>query len=364
MHKNQYSAIGLMSGTSLDGLDIAYVHFRFEDEAWEFELINAISLDYEKAMRQKLKDTINMSALDLLTFNVEYGQWLGQQVHDFVATKNVKVDFVASHGHTVFHQTDKRLTYQIGDGQELANASGLMVVNDFRSLDVSLGGQGAPLVPIGDALLFKQYDYCLNLGGIANISFEQDGKRQAFDITVANMLLNHLVGKIGKDYDDNGDLARSGSKDESLFDQLNKLEYCLKPFPKSTGYEWFLEQVLPIVENSPASIVDKLCTTVHHLAYQINKQIPNQEVKTSKRMLSTGGGTKNRFLFETIQAYLDNNIELVNPGNAVIDFKESIVFALMGVLKLRSTTNCLASVTGASSDNSGGYMYYPLGINI
>ena len=363
MNKNEYSVLGLMSGTSLDGLDMAHVHFRLESGLWSFELVNKASLDYQPELREKLKNSLSLPGLDLLTLDKEYGAWLGSRVREFLEETGASLDFVSSHGHTVFHQLDKKLTYQIGDGQELANTSGQVVVNNFRTLDVSLGGQGAPLVPMGDALLFSTYDFRLNLGGIANVSFNQGEQVIAFDITVANMLLNHLVEEFGKTYDENGSIARSGQKDKVLFQELNSLEYCHAPFPKSTGYEWFVDEVLPVIQKSTISTEDKLCTAVHHIGYQIAAQLPTQSGLSNAKMLSTGGGTRNQFLFETIQAYLGEGIELVNPGSDLIDYKESIVFALLGVLRMRNEPNCLASVTGASHDNCGGQIFYPGGIS-
>ena len=363
MIKNDYSVVGLMSGTSLDGLDMAHVHFSLESDQWSFDLVNKKSLGYHPDLKKKLKNAVSLSGLDLLMLDQEYGTWLGQRVKEFLKENNTPADFVSAHGHTVFHQLDKKLTYQIGDGQAMANISGQLVINNFRTLDVSLGGQGAPLVPIGDALLFSEYDFCLNLGGIANASFWQGDQIIAFDITVANMLLDHLVAALGKSYDENGTIARSGVINESLFQQLNSLEYCHAPFPKSTGYEWFIEEVSPVVDQSTAVLEDKLCTAVHHTAYQIAAQIPAQMSTSKLRMLSTGGGTKNQFLFDTIQSYLGKSIELINPGSDLIDFKESIIFALMGILRIRGEANCLASVTGALHDNCGGQIFYPGGMS-
>ena len=348
-----------MSGTSLDGLDLAFCFFQYQQNGWTFSLENTASVEYSSSRREQLKNSINLSSVDLLLLNVEYGKWLGNQVKEFIEKRNIKVDFVSSHGHTVFHQPEKRLTYQIGCGQELANICGLQVFADFRSLDVSLGGQGAPLVPIGDQLLFPQYDFCLNLGGIANASFQVDGQRVAYDISPANMLLNHLSAQMGQTYDKSGEVARSAKLNKKLLSQLNALAYYRQPYPKSLGYEWFIEQIVPLVEASTISKPDKLCTSVHHIAAQISKDLLRHSPGTNSKLLATGGGAKNTFLIETLQEYLGESIQVIIPDISIVDFKEAMVFAFMGVRRKRNEINCLKSVTGASRDSSSGVIYLP-----
>ena len=238
----------------------------------------------------------------------------------------MKIDFVSSHGHTVFHQPDRGLTFQLGEGQAIANVCGLPVVNDFRSKDVSLGGQGAPLVPVGDRWLFPEYDFCLNLGGIANISFEKYGKRYAYDITVANMLLNYLATKVGKEYDKDGELARAGSIDHALYAAINSLAYFDQPYPKSLGYEWFLSSVVPIVESYHIPIENKLCTSVGHIAFQIKHQLSPLANNASK-ILITGGGARNSLLVEAIQEHLEPDIKAIVPDEQLINYKEALIFA-------------------------------------
>ena len=359
MAEHKYNVIGLMSGTSLDGLDIAHCFFRKRQGEWLFTLENCLSIEYPDTLRDRLKNSVYLSAIDLLLLNNEFGKWLGNHVKLFMLKNNIKIDFVASHGHTVFHQPDKGLTYQIGSGQELANSCGQTVISDFRSLDVSLGGQGAPLVPIGDQNLFSEFDFCLNLGGIANVSFESGGKRVAYDICPANMLLNHLSTQLGKVYDKNGEIARSGSVDERLLDQLNKLGYYELPFPKSLGYEWFCDEVIPIIDASNCSIPDKLCTGVHHIALRILKDISEYHTSNHAKLLATGGGAKNTFLIDTLRHYVNGEINVVIPEPEIVDFKEAIIFAFMGVKRIRNEINCLQSVTGASADSSAGVIYHP-----
>ena len=348
-----------MSGTSLDGLDMAYSHIYFENNKWQFTILETKSIDYTPSFREKLKNSVHLEALELLQLNNSYGSWLGQQVATFIEEKALSPDFIASHGHTVFHQPEKGLTYQIGSGQHIANTCGVNVVCDFRSNDLILGGQGAPFAPIGDEHFFYQYDFCLNLGGISNISFKKNGKRIAYDVSPANMLLNHIIGKIGKPYDHNGEMARSGILNQNLLHTLNSLEYYAWPYPKSLGYEWFLEKVVPIADHTPDNIENLLHTSVHHVAEQIAAAILKEPLSTTGKLLVTGGGAKNSFLIETLQQKLGTAVLVVVPETQLIDFKEAVVFGLMGVLKLCEETNVLASVTGASRDSSSGILYTP-----
>ncbi len=357
-NKDQYKVIGLMSGTSLDGLDIVYCHFEKKNDIWDFTIFNTQSIDYDTILKEKLKNTVNLNAVSLLAFHNEYGNWLGNQVKDFILDHNLKVDFISSHGHTVFHQPEIGLTYQIGSGQHIANACGHKVISDFRTNDVALGGQGAPLVPIGDQLLFNQYDFCLNLGGISNISFENGGKRIAYDISPANMLLNFICETIDKLYDNRGEIARTGKLNSTLLDTLDNLEYYKQPFPKSLGYEWFLEKIVPIINASEDSPQDLLHTSVHHITTQIAETI-KKTTKTNTTLLITGGGAKNDFLIEVLQQKLDTNATVIIPPENIIDFKEALIFGFMSVLKERNEINCLQSVTGAKKDSSSGTIFYP-----
>lgn len=358
--KTRYQVIGLMSGTSLDGLDMAYVTLTKENEGWQFELGPAESIDYSDEWRNRLKESVNQSGIGLTLLDREYGRWLGAKTSDFIQRHQLEVDFIASHGHTVFHQIDKKMTLQIGHGQELASLTGQKVICDFRTKDVVLGGQGAPLVPIGDELLFSEYDYCLNLGGISNVSFRHEGKRMAYDIGLVNMLLNYLTHQIDLPYDAGGQLAASGNLNQAFFKELNSLSYYQESFPKSTGYEWFVEEVIPIVDRyAHLSMEDRLCTGVHHITYQVAAAVKSHSQRAGERLWATGGGAKNDFMIKTLGAYLGESVAVIIPSVDLIEFKEAIVFALMGVLRERGESNCLSSVTGASSDNSGGVNYFP-----
>lgn len=348
-----------MSGTSLDGLDIAFCEFEFVQGAWQYQLIQGRQIDYTTERRTALRDAVHLSATDLLMFDAEYGRWLGAQVASFVEEYGLKPDFVSSHGHTVHHRPELGYTNQIGSGATLSAASGVTVINDFRSSDVAYGGQGAPLVPIGDQLLFGEYDFCLNLGGIANISFVQNGQRLAYDIGPANMLLNYIANQQGLAYDEGGLLASSGKINAELLAQLNSLDFYHQPFPKSLGYEWFMEQLQPILDACALPLEDQMATAVEHIAEQLALAIlPVCNEETTASLMVAGGGAKNHFLIQTIQEHLAPRVQVTVPGEELIDYKEAIVFALMGILRWRKEPNCLASVTGASQDAIGGAIYY------
>jgi len=348
-----------MSGTSLDGLDMAYCRFNRAENGWQYELLAAESIDYNDKWQASLKNAIHLSAKELLTLDNDFGIWLGNQTRTFIHKHDLVVDLIASHGHTVFHQPEKSLSLQIGSGQQMANITGKKVVCDFRKLDVSLGGQGAPLVPIGDEHLFAQYVACLNLGGIANVSFRADGQRVAFDIGMANMLLNYLSNQLAKPYDESGLLARSGTIEQELLARLDTLAYYQRPYPKSLGYEWFLADVLPLFASSNASVIDQLATAVEHETQQIGNVFANL-IKEEGEILVTGGGAFNDFFLERLRFYTPGHLLVIVPDRHLIEFKEAMVFALIGVLKLRGEINCLKSVTGASEDCSGGEIFEPL----
>ena len=356
----KYKAIGLMSGTSLDGLDIVFCECEFVEGTWQYQLIQSRQIDYPEDRRTALRDAIHLSATDLLELDAEYGRWLGAQVAGFVKEHGLKPDFVASHGHTVHHRPELGYTNQIGAGPALAAACGLMVINDFRSSDVAHGGQGAPLVPIGDQLLFAEYDFCLNLGGIANISFVQDGQRLAYDIGPANMLLNYIANQKGLAFDEGGLLASSGQINQELLAQLNSLDFYQQSFPKSLGYEWFIQKVQPLMDQTTISLEDQMTTGVAHISEQLAAAIlPECTGLASATLMVAGGGAKNHFLIKNIIKQLSPQVQVIVPQEELIDYKEAIVFALMGVLRWRNEPNCLASVTGASKDAIGGAIYHP-----
>ncbi len=348
-----------MSGTSLDGLDLCYCHISRTEDKWAFEIKETKSISYSEDMRSELKDSIYLKADELLRFHNTYGTWLGQEAKAFIAENNLKVDFIASHGHTTHHQPENGLTFQIGSGQHLANESGCKVICDFRTNDIALGGQGAPLVPIGDELFFSTYDFCLNLGGISNISLKQKGKRIAYDIGLANMILNHITHKIDMVYDKGGSLARKGSINQKMLEKLNALKYYLLPHPKSIGYEWFLEEVIPIVDETDDTTENLLHTAIHHICIKVVQQVQLNTSQKEQTLFVTGGGALNGFMIETLQNELNDNTKIIVPSNTLIEFKEALVFALMGALRIEQEINVLKSVTGAKRDSSSGIVYLP-----
>ena len=357
-----YHAIGIMSGTSLDGLDIAYAKFYLTKDEWKFDLIAYETHSYTSEMREMLEQVGTKSGIELVVADIRLGEFMAAKLNHFIKRNSCQPDFVASHGHTVFHRPQIGFSTQIGNGPTLAAKVGIPAINDFRSLDVALGGQGAPLVPIGDRLLFGEYHFCLNLGGISNVSFEHEGQRVAFDIGGCNLLLNKLAQELEHAYDRNGDIAREGKLDKGLFDDLNSLPYFGKPFPKSLGREWIDQSVFPILEESDIRVKDKLCTAVHHIAYQIGRSLDKalseqpKQAGRQNRALITGGGARNGFLIEQINTY-NPKIDVTVPDVAIIDFKEALVFAFLGVLRWRGEVNTLRSVTGASRDACSGVIH-------
>lgn len=341
--------VGLMSGTSLDGLDLCCVHFDY-DGSWSYRIVKAESVDYPAWLREQLATAQSMSALDYARLHSDYGLFLGGQVRDFIARNGLKVDLVASHGQTVFHQPSVRFTAQIGSGAGIAATCGVDTVCDFRTTDVALGGQGAPLVPIGDAVLFGDYDYCLNLGGFSNISFAEGARRLAYDISPVNYVLNHFAGKLGLAYDRDGATARGGRVCSSLLAALNALPFYTQAGPKSLGREWVEETVYPLIASYDLSVADVLATFVEHVAVQVGRNV------RGGRVLVTGGGARNLYLVERMRSVAPQ-AQFIVPDPLTIDFKEALIFALLGALYVADLPNCLSSVTGAVRDNIGGCLY-------
>ena len=352
MIKNEYKVIGVMSGTSLDGIDLAYITFTF-DSIWSFKIEIAETVAYDEKWLNILKDLVSFSLEELQDVDNDYTLYLSKVIQDFIDENNIKsIDAICSHGHTALHQPKKGLTYQIGNKELLATQINQTVVCDFRVQDVKLGGQGAPLVPIGDKLLFSDYDFCLNLGGFANISTEINNDRIAYDICPVNIVLNHYVKQLGFDYDDEGKIASMGGINSELFDELNRLPFYSQNYPKSLGLEWVNKDVIPMIDDYNLPVKDVLRTFDEHVAFQISKEINK---KSNASVLVTGGGAFNLFLMERIKSLTKNKI--ITPTKEIIEYKEALIFGLLGVLKLRNETNCLSSVTGAKRDHSGGKIF-------
>lgn len=353
--KNRFKVIGLMSGTSLDGLDIACTEFKFTKSGWTFSIIRAETLAYPKKWRELLTHAHKLPAAELMALHGEYGAYLGDACKSFIYRHELsKIDFIASHGHTVFHQPDKKFTFQIGDGSAIHAHAGIPVISDFRSLDVSLNGQGAPLVPVGDKLLFEDYDVCVNLGGIANISRDESRIRIAYDVSFCNMSLNYLMGKEGgKRYDANGETAARGSVDKALLRKLRQVYQPLKRKRTSLGREIFETRIQPLLDDKELTLEDKLATCVESTAIEIVDAIVGPRVKS---VLFTGGGVYNAFLMSRVLEHCQDRAELVIPEDDVVQFKEALIFGFLGVLRVMGKANTLRSVTGASRDSSGGVM--------
>ena len=347
-----YKIIGLMSGTSLDGVDIAYCEFSF-DTLWSFQLIHAETIVYDEFWKKILGEIHNAGAEKISEMECSYGNYLGNLVKNFCTKYKLNPDFVSSHGHTVFHQPSKGFTKQIGSGAHIAAHAGFPVICDFRSLDIALGGQGAPLVPVGDKYLFPDADYCLNLGGIANISFDYNDQRIAFDICACNLVLNYYAVKKGVSFDKDGQIAASGKINTSLLNSLNSLPYYSKTFPKSLGREDVEKDIISLIDSLNLSAEDVLSTYCEHISFQIANV--TGKTKKGKRMLITGGGALNGFLKNCI--IRNSNTEIIIPKKEIIEFKEAIIFAFLGVLRIRNEINCLKTVTGASKDSCGGAIY-------
>ncbi len=356
MKTESYNVIGIMSGTSLDGIDLAYIAFAKSD-SWSYKIHKAVTIPYTEAWRKRLQNGIYLNGEELQTLDKDYTQYLGgvisnfiKSIHEIPAYAGNGIDVVCSHGHTILHQPEKGVTLQIGNLPELATHIQQTVVCDFRAQDVALGGEGAPLVPIGDQLLFPEYDYCLNLGGFANVSYEEKNKRIAFDICPVNIVLNVLAERLGVPFDEGGKLAERGTLLPGLLQELNALGFYRLSPPKSLGLEWVQKNIFPILEKTQASTEDLLHTFTEHVAIQLANTF-NKDTS----VLVTGGGAYNSYLLKRIKSH--KNLKLIMPSNQVIEYKEALVFGLLGVLKLRGEVNCLASVTGAERDHSSGEVY-------
>ncbi|MFH0894032.1 MAG: anhydro-N-acetylmuramic acid kinase [Bacteroidota bacterium] len=353
--KNETHCIGLMSGTSLDGVDVCYCSFEKKKTKWEYQIIENKTFPYSEIWKDRLVGAPKLSGTELSRLHLEYGSYLGELTKKFITKHKANPAFVSSHGHTIFHQPEKGITLQIGHGGSIAASTGITTICDFRTQDVKMGGQGAPLVPIGDKLLFSEYDFCLNLGGFANISFEEKGKRKAFDICPCNVVLNQLSKTVGKDFDNNGALARKGSVNPKLLSELNKLKFYSLEAPKSLGREFVERNINPVI-NKHDNLNDTLRTFCEHIAFQI-VSIINKNTTANSKMLITGGGAHNQFLTELIQKMC--NAEIIIPDKRTVDFKEALVFAFLGLLRMNNQNNCLASVTGAKQDHCGGSVFLP-----
>ena len=358
MQEDSYKIIGLMSGTSLDGLDLCYTHFQRKDSTWSFQLLNATTLPYPIELTQRLQHATVLSAIDLYILDQELGNYYADEIEKFIQQFNIpkkEIHCIASHGHTIYHQPHKKITVQIGCGTTIAYKTGINVINDFRKKDVIAGGQGAPLVPIGDDLLFgNKAESFLNIGGFANISFKKNKSIEAFDICPANILINWYMRKLGHSFDFNGNIARSYPIHEQLLDELNSHSIYRREKPTSLGIEWLERELIPIIEKYDCSIETKIATITQHSAFQIVQRLNQFNLKS---VLITGGGAKNAHLVSQISSHYSGEIKI--PSEDIIDFKEALIFAFLGLLYLENEVNCLSSVTGAQQNVVGGVLHIP-----
>lgn len=348
----KYRVIGMMSGTSVDGLDICYSEYTIDSSGQiAFIIKAAATYPYADAFAQRLIDAIHVSAEELCQLDMELGEWIGDKVCHFIDQHSAEPHFIASHGHTIFHQPERGLTVQIGNGQKIHQLTSVPVVYDFRVLDVVHGGQGAPLVPIGDQMLFGDFASCVNIGGFANLSFEDDGRR-AYDICATNIVLNELAQKLGKPYDEGGSIAASHHVDQNLLNALNEIPYYQDTYPKSLGKEWVEQTIKPILNRfNHIDTGDQISTYSQHMGLQISKAI-SSHTPADDKVLITGGGAFNTHLIETIERL--SSQQIVIPEPLLVNYKEALVFGLMGLLRVLNRPNCLASVTGADKNTSGG----------
>jgi anhydro-N-acetylmuramic acid kinase len=359
----EYNVIGLMSGSSLDGLDIAFVHFEESAGKWRFEIQETTCIPYPYEWRMKLSSLNGMKAEDYLLLHSAYGHWIGHRVNEFLEQKNLsyRVQLIASHGHTAFHIPAQKMTAQLGDGAAISAVTGIRTISDLRSVDIALGGQGAPIVPIGEKLLLPEYDLFLNIGGIANLSVNGENFI-GFDVCPANRVLNSLAKNIDKGFDENGELASAGQIDPSLLQKLNAFDYYRRSFPKSLSNDFGINEILPMVEKAGLSKQDSLATYVRHIVIQISRallllkqQLPGKE---NLSLLITGGGAHNKFLVESLRKEVSSdNIECIIPGDQLADYKEALIIAFMGTLRWREDINVMKSVTGASKDSINGAVW-------
>lgn len=357
----EYKVLGLMSGSSLDGLDIAFVQLQENGGKWSYAILQADCYEYSSTWITRLKNAIQLNALDYQLLHTEFGHYLGKQVNIFIDRNNLhhQVDLISSHGHTTFHLPEKLMTAQLGDGAAVAAETQLPVVTDLRAMDIAFNGEGAPIVPIGEKILLGDYTYFLNLGGIANISAKINNSFVAFDVCAANRVLNMLAEEKGFAFDDDGKLAAAGNINDELLQRLNELEYYKRSYPKSLANDFGIETVFPIIKQSSLSIEDAARTYVEHIVEQIKYSILNCRQSTvDSRLLATGGGAFNSFLIKRLKEVLSTvNVEIFIPDENLIKYKEAMIMALMGTLRWREEYNVLSSVTGAKRNSIGGALW-------
>lgn len=349
-----YKVVGVMSGTSMDGIDLAHCELTQQDNGkWSYNITVAKTYEYNDLWRLRLSKLRNQNALNVYKTDRYFGEYIGELINEFISENNLEVDLIGSHGHTIFHQPESNISYQIGSVSAISAVTDIPTVGNFRAMDVAKYGEGAPISGIGDKLLFSDYDFCLNLGGFANISTISDGVPVAYDICPCNILLNRIAREFGQEYDEDGKIAEQGSIDYDLLSDLNSIEYYSLPFPKSLGREWINENFWFRVRQSDASKEDRMKTLVDHIGQQIGENIEKLATDSSnKKVLVTGGGAFNNSLIGHLRTHTDADI--VVPDSQLIEYKEALIFALLAVLRIENKTNILRSYTGAESDSVAG----------
>ncbi len=360
-----YSAIGIMSGSALDGLDICYAQYIETGGQWQYEILATECVPYISEWVQKLQEATTLNAYDYQLLHTAYGHYIGNAINQFIEKHQLqyKIALIGSHGHTTFHAPHLKMTAQLGDGAAIAAVTGLPVISDLRAMDIALGGHGAPIVPIGEKFLLGNYNYFLNLGGIANISYKAADTHIAFDTSPANKILNLLMHTIDKPYDDGGALAATGNVNEPLLQALQQFEYYNLPYPKSLDNAFGIKELFPLIAQAQISLADKLATACAHIAIEIKQgitqiiqqqQLPNQPTT----LLATGGGALNNYLVQCIQTQLQPlEVHVIAADKQLIEYKEALIMGFMGVLRWREANNVLATVTGASKSSIGGALW-------
>ena len=360
--------IGLMSGSSLDGLDIALADFAWSPDGTTiiWELLHAQTVSFSPIWQTRLRHIAAADGVTLARTHTYFGHYLAELVQTFLrdnALQHTDIDLIASHGHTVFHAPDQRFTLQIGCGAALAALTRCQVACDFRTQDIALFGEGTPLAPIADRYLFAGYDFYLNIGGIANISCHANGKFVAFDTSAANQILNKLAQALGADYDADGAFAQSGTYLPALAAQLNALPYLAQDYPKSLSNQWVQTDCYGIIAAFEGSLPDKLHTATLHIAEQVACAVQNirqreQLAVQPATLLVSGGGAFNTFLLAQLRnALAPLQVTVVLPDPNIINFKEALLMGALGFLRVNGAENTLASVTGALRNTIGGAIY-------
>ncbi len=338
----KYKVIGIMSGTSCDGLDIAYCEFS-KQKSWSYKIIKCQTIKYNQNFINKISREFSEINKDLIELDYFFGKFIGLEINKFIKKHELKIDLVCSHGHTVIHNPEKKISFQIGCGKTIRNITKTTTINDFRIKDIEMGGQGAPLVPIGDNLLFKKYKYCLNLGGFANISEKTKNNIIGYDICPCNIILNYYSKKMGFPFDNKGALSSKGNINEMLLNELNNLNYYRIEGPKSLDVSWVRDNFIPTVDKYKLTAQNILATISKHIAQKIGEKINKAETIVS------GGGCFNNHVINMIKK--ESNSKIVIPDIKTINYKEAMIFGFIGILKFRNEINCYNSVTGARENS-------------